>query len=102
MNKVCTYLGFAKKSGNLFMGSETCIINMKKGKVKLLIVAGDCAENSKKKLVNSAEKFKVPYRIFGETDVLSHAAGSPGRTSFAITDDNFAKVLIENIDKQEK
>ena len=99
MNKICTYLGFAKKSGNLFMGSETCIINMKKGKVKLLIVAEDCAENSKKKLVKSAESYNVPYRIFGETDVLSHAAGSPGRTSFAITDDNFAKVLIENIDK---
>lgn len=99
MNKICTYLGFAKKSGNLFMGSETCIINMKKDKVKLLIVAEDCAENSKKKLVKCAENHKVPYRIFGETDVLSHAAGSPGRTSFAITDDNFAKVLMENIDK---
>ena len=99
MNKVCTYLGFAKKSGNLFMGAETCIINMKKGKVKLLIITKDSAENSKKKLVSSAEKYNVPYRVFGETDVLSHAAGSPGRTSFAIVDENFAKVLMENIDK---
>ena len=99
MNKVCTYLGFAKKSGNLLMGGETCLLNMKKGKVKLLIITEDCAENSKKKLVNCAVKYNVPYRIFGETDVLSHAAGNPGRTSFAIVDDNFAKVLIENIDK---
>ena len=47
-SKLESYLGFARKSGNLISGAGTCEINMAKGKVKLLIIAEDTAENSKK------------------------------------------------------
>ena len=47
--KVISYLGFAKKSGNLLTGVNTCSFAMAKGKVKLMILAEDISENSRKK-----------------------------------------------------
>ena len=47
--KVISYLGFAKKSGNLLTGVNTCSFAMAKGKVKLMILAEDISENSREK-----------------------------------------------------
>ena len=51
--KVISYLGFAKKSGNLLTGVNTCSFAMAKGKVKLMILAEDISENSRKKIMKA-------------------------------------------------
>lgn len=96
-SKLESYLGFARKSGNLVFGAGTCEINMAKGKVKLLIIAEDTAENTKKKLISKAEREGVPCRIYGRADELSRITGADGRNVFAVTDSNFAKVIEEQI-----
>lgn len=98
MNKVNTYLGFARKSGNLVMGGETCMIHMDRKKIKFLLIAEDASEGSRKKLSEKAERQGIPYRISGLADEMSHAAGSPGRTVFGITDSHFARILMEAAD----
>ena len=45
--KVISYLGFAKKSGNLLTGVNTCSFAMAKGKVKLMILAEDISAEKK-------------------------------------------------------
>ncbi|MEG0919504.1 MAG: ribosomal L7Ae/L30e/S12e/Gadd45 family protein [Anaerovoracaceae bacterium] len=100
MKKVNSYLGFARKSGNMVMGSGTCSIYMKKKKIKLLIITTDTADNSKEKLVNEAEKTNTKYRVYGNSDEISHLVGSPGRTSFGITDKQFAETILKEIDKE--
>ena len=50
-SKINSYLGFAKKSGNLMSGTNTCIFGISKGKVKLVILAEDISENSEKKIM---------------------------------------------------
>ena len=97
-SKLASYMGFAKKSGNLVMGFNTCVFSMAKNKVKLLIIAADIAENSGKKIEKEAKKYQVPYRIYGTTDELSQMAGTGGRSIFGITDDNFANVILKEID----
>lgn len=99
MKKINSYLGFAKKSGNMVMGSGTCSIYMKKKKIKLLIITTDTAENSKEKLVKEATKTNTEYRIYGDCDEISHMVGSPGRTCFGITDKNFAETILKEIDQ---
>ena len=54
--KVISYLGFAKKSGNLLTGVNTCSFAMAKGKVKLMILAEDSSENSRKKIMKEIRK----------------------------------------------
>ena len=46
--KIDSYLGFAKKSGNLMSGINTCSFGLSRGKVKLVILAEDISENSER------------------------------------------------------
>ena len=96
-SKLESYLGFARKSGNLVFGAGTCEASMAKDKVKLLIIAEDTAENTKKKMISKAESMGVPYRVYGSADELSRMTGAAGRNVFAVTDSNFSKIIDEQI-----
>lgn len=97
--KIESYLGFAKKSGNLLAGFSTCAAAMKKKKINLLILSEDLAENSMQKIINLARASNTPYIVYGHSDLLGPAAGSPGRAVFGITGGDFAGVLLEEIEK---
>ena len=96
-DKMLTYIGFAKKAGKLVAGSNACRFAMKKGRLKLLIIAEDASENTKNKMAGEAGSQGLPYKVYGYSDELSHTAGISGRMVFGITDDNFAKVITEQI-----
>lgn len=96
-NKVTNYLGFAKKSGNLMAGVNTCTFGMNKGKVKLMILAEDISENSEKKIMKEIRKHGVEYVKYGSSEELSHAIGSRGRSVFAVCDTNFSEVIKNEI-----
>ncbi len=98
-SKAMSYLGFAAKARKIVNGYNTCIFMMEKRKVKLLILADDLAENSKKKMVSAAQKYAVPYKIFGNMDEISQITGTSGKGIFAITDDNFANVISKEIEQ---
>ena len=95
-----SYLGFAKKSGNLLAGYNTCVSAMNKGKVKLLIICEDIAENSMEKITCLARANQTKYRIYGHSDVLGPACGSPGRAIFGITDAGFADTIAKAIEQE--
>ena len=101
-NKAESYLGFARKSGNLVYGAGTCEISMAKRKAYLLIIASDAAENTKKKMISKAEGCGVAYRIYSTSDELSRMTGAPGRSVFAVTDKGFADMITKEIDLQIK
>jgi ribosomal protein L7Ae-like RNA K-turn-binding protein len=97
-NKILTLLGFAKKSGNLISGENTCEIYVKKKKVKLLIIVEDASENTFDKMEKLSTKYGVKYVIFGKREELSSAIGSHNRTCFGILDNNFKNKILEQLD----
>ena len=99
--KLLSYMGFAAKARKIVNGYNTCVFTMAKRKVRLLIVAEDLAENSKKKMISAANKFNVEYRVFGDSDEMSRMTGTAGKGIFGIIDDNFAKVISKEIDNIE-
>lgn len=100
--KTETYLGFAKKSGNLLAGYNTCVSAMNKGKIKLLIICEDVAENSMEKIIGLARAKHTKYRIYGHSDDLGPISGSPGRAIFGITNGEFAETILEAIEQEKK
>lgn len=96
--KLLSYMGFAAKARKIINGYNTCVFSMEKRKVRLLIIAADLAENSKKKMITAAKKFNVEYRIFGDSEEMSKMTGTVGKGIFGITDDNFANVISKEID----
>lgn len=99
--KINSYMGFAKKSGNLVSGGNTCQVTGEKGRLKLLIIAEDASENSREKMIKLAGKTKTAYRIYGRTDDLSHATGTSGRSIFGVNDRNFADTIMNAIDEEQ-
>lgn len=95
--KVISYLGFAKKSGNLLSGVNTCTFAMAKGKAKLIILADDISENSEKKIMKEIRKYGVKHVKYGKGEELSRAVGTSGRSVFAVCDSNFKEVILNEI-----
>ncbi|MDO4517807.1 MAG: ribosomal L7Ae/L30e/S12e/Gadd45 family protein [Bacillota bacterium] len=100
-NKVLTLLGFAKKSGNLVSGVNTCTFNLGRKKVKLMILAEDISEGSEKKIMKEIRKAGVEYIKYGNIDELSHITGGSGRSVFAILDENFANSIKKEAVKEQ-
>ncbi len=100
-SKVLSLMGFAKKSGNLVSGVNTCSFNMAKGKVKLVILAEDISENSEKKIMKDVRKYGVDHIKYGAAEELSHATGAEGRSVFAVLDENFADALKREIENKQ-
>ena len=96
--KLLSYMGFAAKARKIVNGYNTCVFTMEKRRVKLLIIAADLAENSKKKMISAAGKNNVEYRVFGDSEEMSRMTGTAGKGIFGITDENFANVILKEID----
>ena len=101
-SKVLSYMGFAKKSGNLVSGVNTCSFNIAKGKAKLVILAEDISENSEKKIMKDVRKYGVDHIKYGIGEELSHATGAAGRTVFAVLDQNFAESIKREIEDDQE
>ena len=98
-SKAMRLMGFAKKSGNLVSGVNTCSFAIGKGKAKLVILADDISAGSEKKIMKEIRKKGVPYIQFGTIDELSHIAGEEGRSVFAVLDENFARSILAEVSR---
>ena len=95
ISKAEKYLGLARKAGKVVSGYQTCVHTISKGQIKLIIVAEDASDNTKKKFRVLCERHSVPFRIYGNSEDLSHITGLSGRGIFGITDNGFAEVIIK-------
>ena len=95
--KIHSYLGFAKRSGNIIAGYNSCEFAMMRKKIKLLILTEDIAEGTKKKFRKLAADCHVPIYIYGRSDEVPQYTGNEGKGIFGITDKNFAQVIEKEI-----
>lgn len=94
--KVFSYIGLAAKAGNLASGEFMAEKAVKEGKAKLVIVAEDASNNTKKMFTNMCTYYKVPIYFFGEKTKLGHAIGKEFRASLVL----FDKGLADMVEKQ--
>lgn len=94
--KIFSYLGLAAKAGNLASGEFMTEKSVKEGKAKLVIVAEDASNNTKKMFTNMCTYYKVPIYFFGEKTKLGHAIGKEFRASLVLYD----KGLADTVEKQ--
>ena len=100
-SKIASYLGLARRAGKLLSGYRTCVGNIGKGSIKLIILAEDTSQNTKDKFVSLCERHKIPCRVYEATDVLSEMTGLAGRGIYGVTDVNFAEAMIKEIENEQ-
>ncbi|KSV57646.1 L7Ae/L30e/S12e/Gadd45 family ribosomal protein [Acetivibrio ethanolgignens] len=96
-NKVISYIGLATKSGNIASGEFMTEKAVKEGSARLVIVAEDSSDNTKKKFTNMCEFYQVPIYFFGDKESLGHGMGKEMRASLAILDQGFADAVEKQL-----
>jgi ribosomal protein L7Ae-like RNA K-turn-binding protein len=93
-DKFYSFIGIIKKSGNLIIGYNNCIFDIKKDKCKLLLLAEDASENTKKKFVNACENRNIPYIIVGSKDKIGMSIGKFPTSVLIIKDEGMAAAVL--------
>ena len=95
-------LSLAQKAGKISSGDMGVEMSLRKNKVKLLIIAQNAAESTKKSLYSLAQNKSVPiYEIFSK-DELGMMIGKAPRAALAILDKNFVVMVEKYMKKIEK
>lgn len=97
MDAFLNLLGLAVRARKVISGTEITINGIRKGEVKLVVVASDCSDRTKKDLHNKASYYNVPVVDTLDSEVLKTAIGRD-RKVMGIIDLGFAKRLKEIMD----
>lgn len=98
-DSILSMLGLAKRAGKIVSGEFSTEKAIKEKKAKLVIVAKDASDNTKKLFTNKTTFYNVPMFMHSDKVSLGHAIGQEMRTSVAVLDAEFAKAIM---DKQNK
>ena len=96
--KVLGTLGLAMKAGDVVSGEFLTEKAIRSHLARLVIVAEDASDNTKKKFSDSCRYYHIPYVEFGDKEMLGSAIGKQFRASLAVTDTWFAKSLGKKLD----
>ncbi len=92
-SKVYGLLGLTAKAGKITFGSEACEEAIAKKKIKLLIIAEDSSEKTKKHFKEKCEENKIEFYLFGNIESISKAIGKANKAVIGINDKNLAGAI---------
>ena len=87
-NKILNLLGLATRAGNIVFGSNACENALKMNKIKMLVVAKEASEKTKKNYKFYAEKYNIPIIFIGTIEELSKVIGQKNKAIIGIKDIN--------------
>lgn len=97
MDNILGFIGLAKRAGKVSAGEFICSKSIKDRSAKLIVIAQDASENTKKTLMDSCRHYRVEYLLFSDKDHLGQYTGGGSKAVISINDENFAKSLKEKI-----
>ena len=97
-NKILSLIGLATRAGRLVSGEFSVEKSVKSGQGKLVIVAEDASDNTKKMYQDMCSFYQTPIRIFGTKEELGRWSGKAYRASICILDEGFAKSIKNSME----
>ena len=99
-DKVISLLGLAERAGKIASGEFAAEKAVKTGKARLIIVAEDASDNTKKKFSDMCKYYQVPFACYSQKELLGHGIGKECRASLAVLDGGFAKAIEKQLDNK--
>lgn len=96
-NKVLGLIGLCTKAGELVFGTDACSDMIERNKIRLVLVAEDAAERTKKNFQILCERAKVPIYYFATGDEISKAIGKANKVVIGIKNKSFADQIAKLI-----
>ena len=98
--QILSYLGLARRGRNAVSGEFSVEKAVKSYEARLVLVAEDASDNTKKKFSDMCAFYKVPFYTFGIKDDLGHAIGTEFRASVTVNNAGMAKKIIELLENR--
>lgn len=96
-DNVLSFMGLAAKAGKLIYGSEAGSIAARNRRAKLVIVASDASDATKKLMRNKCASNNVPLCEYANIESLSKAVGKGTVSVISVSDEGFAKAILNKI-----
>ena len=87
-----------QRSRNLITGQDLVLKSVRSKKARIVLIATDIGESSKKKINDKCSYYEVPIFEIGEKQEISKAIGQD-RSVIATQNEGFAKSLITKLKK---
>lgn len=94
---VLSMLSLAHKAGKLQSGEFAVEKAVKSRQARLVVVARDASEGTRKSYRDLCSHYHVKYAEYGGKVVLGQAIGKEFRAALAVCDENFAKEITGRI-----
>lgn len=92
-HKAFSLLGLCMRAGKLSNGEFAALAAIRENIAKLIILAEDAAENTKKKFQNAAEYYHIPILVWGSKEELGNALGKDDRAIITVNEEGFANKI---------
>ncbi|MEX1031039.1 MAG: ribosomal L7Ae/L30e/S12e/Gadd45 family protein [Paenibacillaceae bacterium] len=99
--KLLSMLGLARRAGKIITGDEACMKSVRSGKARLIIVAADASENTRKKYGDKCAHYNTKLILTGDRVSIGAAIGRPEQVVIAIEDQGFASGIRTCMEKSE-
>ena len=93
--RIYSFLGLAQRAGKLVSGDDSTMLDIKKNRVKLVIVAEDASNNTKKLFKDKTSFRNIACITYSTKLQLGLAIGKAPRAVMGIKDTNFANKILE-------
>lgn len=98
IDKIHSLLGIAMRAGKLVSGEDATMLDLKKNKLNLVIVAEDASNNTKKLFKDKTSYRHVECIHLSTKEGLGVSIGKDSRAVMGIKDAGFAKKIKELMD----
>ena len=99
-NRWIGLMGLARRAGQLEAGSFLTEKSIRAGKAKLVLLAEDASDNTRKAITDACTYRKVPLVTVLKKTELGHAVGLEDRVCLCITGESFAGRILELLEKE--
>ncbi|MBP2640060.1 MAG: ribosomal protein L7Ae/L30e/S12e/Gadd45 [Firmicutes bacterium] len=93
--RLLSLLGLAQKAGKIVSGEMAVEKAIRNRSAKLLLVAADASESTKKNYQDMAAYYSTPIFILLTKDQLGVSIGKISRAALAVTDTGFNKAILK-------
>lgn len=91
--KLLSLLGLAQKAGKLASGELAVEKAVRGGRARMVIIAADASDNTKKSYRDLTAYYKVAYHEALSKEQIGNATGKAPRAALAVADAGFAKAI---------
>jgi ribosomal protein L7Ae-like RNA K-turn-binding protein len=96
-HKALSMLGMAMRAGKVVTGDETVLKTVRQGKTKLVLMASDASDNTKKKYRDKCRTYGVKLVEAFDRITLGEAIGKSERVLVAVTDTGFSESIERSL-----